>query len=321
MLTVVYRAWGGGRERSWYATPYSNGPAALLEDILYNTTSLEAVSFNNDDEQLHNGALESFSAWAAELLDAPVAVYEVSGEVSGRWPGNPNVVADWHSSKIVLDTDTLAVRYTAVESYSFFYSTSKPVFDSNPAQRVVMLYAVPRTTKRAAPFPIEIPPPNAAYPLIFETASSLYEPSYGVAVQTLLKPALQYSFVGQWVQRFPLSQPYGMIQGKTDNQGVWIDVLPPFDGLGETTFYGFRVYNDSAGDIEMRFGPGALPFGEAIAAGSYGKYGAIGGVDAHDAFTVTPTNRLQLRAADDNAPYRIEFWLAPRGKGGCGCGG
>jgi hypothetical protein len=280
----------------------------------------ELVAFNNDNDRLHDGTVDSFAAWAAEELDAPVAVYQIDGEVSGRWPGNPNVAARWYRSSLQRDMDTLGYRYTAIEPYSFWYSTAKAVFDSDPAQRVVILYAVPRSTGRVAPFPIEIPCEDASNPLLIGSGSTINEPTYGDAVSSLMDAALQYTFVGQWVQLFPLSQPYGMIQGQTGDQDVWTDVLPPFDGLGETSFYGFRVFNDSEGDMEMRFGPGARPFGEAFGIGSYGKYGSIGGVDQSEAFTITPTNRLQLRSAGANANYRIEFWLAPKGKGGCGCG-
>jgi hypothetical protein len=248
--------------------------------------------------------------------------------VGGRWPGNPNIVGKWSRNPMRRDSVIQAVRYSAVEDYSYWYAVAEPTYDAYPAQRVVLLYALPVSTGRPAPFPVEIPLDGATHPLQVGSASTEFiEPTYKDALYTVggtsyPPAALQYCFEGQWVQRFALSQPYGVLYGATSGtQGQWTTVAPPFDGLGAPPILGFRLTNLEEGNVSARFGPGAAQLGEPIGEGESLTYGALNGQSDGTPVVFTPSNRLQVSADGASLSYRIEYWFAPRGKGGCGCGG
>ncbi len=134
-------------------------------------------------------------------------------------------------------------------------------------------------------------------------------------------PAVQYSFSGQWVQRFFDQSPSGIVQGKTSaTADTWTDIGAPLDGLGAMHIVGLRVWNQGTGDIEVRFGPGTLAFLE-VASGNdegWGDTDGAGGIGK--GLALTPSNRLQIRSTGTDDAFRVQYFV-PREGGGSACGG
>ncbi len=251
--------------------------------------------------RLFGDTLDDFASWAADRLGGPVAIYEVDGALTGLWPANPNLVATWYTSSITLQTVDQGDRYVAVEDASLTWALSTSRFNSIPRQRVSILYGLePEAgSVNAAPvaFPLEVPTLGVAAALEFGAASvaTPAEPTYADIYGKLSGPAVQYAYSGQWTQRFPDSQPYGMMQAGFAAADTWYDVAPPLDGLGSVRLMGLRVSCPSTnnGIVSVRFGPGRTSFLQVPSDSDEG-WGDTEGLGLSPGLELTPQNRVQV---------------------------
>ncbi len=104
-----------------------DGPQAptSLPALLRATATQSWASIDNTGGRLLGDTLDDFASWAADVLGAPVAVYEVDVALTGMWPANPNLVATWYTSFINLQNALRGYRDVAVEDASVPWALSK----------------------------------------------------------------------------------------------------------------------------------------------------------------------------------------------------
>lgn len=284
-----------------------------LAPLLQHSATRSVVAVDNAMGQLHDDTPSGFADWASATLDAPVGVFKVEASSSGRWPGNPNIVAEWETYKVTGQSGLLGFQFVAVEPYNLAWALAKSSSDGPPAQRIVVLHAVPLAdgSGNIISFPFTIP--NAGSGIAYSNESHNAEPTYDYAVSKIAGQFVQYTVDGQWTQWFSPTPAARVVYSKVGGT-PWSAGPAPFDGIAPVTVVEWSLINESANDIEARFGTQGPAFTVA------GNSTYVLTIPDHAPLTVDRSSQLQVKGTAGDK-YRVTYRFASAGGSGCGCGG